>query len=104
MLVSDACAGRRLKMFSNAPFENGTLSSTVFLKFWSYQAYAITPVGAPTAMATTYFRKPDPPFLLKSIYFIYVYYMTVDDNTYYPTAIKIVLARLWDNTFILMIT
>ena len=25
-------------------------------------------------------------------------------NTYYPTAIKIVLARLWDNTFICVIT
>ena len=31
--------------------------------------------------------------------YIVIYYMTVDDNTWYPTAIKIVLARLWDNTF-----
>ena len=30
--------------------------------------------------------------------------MTVDDNTYYPTAIKIVLAGPWDNTFIHVIT
>ena len=36
--------------------------------------------------------------------YIYIYYMTVDDNTYYPMAIKIILARLWDNTFIRVIT
>ena len=34
----------------------------------------------------------------------HIYYMTMDDNTYYPMAIKIVLARLWDNTFICVIT
>ena len=36
--------------------------------------------------------------------YIFIYYMTVEDNRYYPTAIKIVLARLWDNTFIRVIT
>ena len=33
-----------------------------------------------------------------------IYYMTMDDNTYYPTAIKIVLSVLWDNTSILVNT
>ena len=42
-------------------------------------------------------------FFYTTIY-IYIYNMTVDDNTYYLTAIKIVLARLWDNTFIRVIT